>query len=806
MYRLKASHGTFALSLALLAGTALSSPAFAKVEEIFVTAQKREQSVQKVPIPVTALTEELVKSTFRNLSDANGFAPNVRINSDPSRSNAAAISIRGIAPTRTDDNSLDSPVGVMIDNIFLGTLTGQLLESFDLERVEVLRGPQGTLFGRNTVGGVINVIRSRPTGEWGAKAKFTIGSDNRREFRGVFNAPIIQDKLAAKGFVTTIRADGYLDNTFRGGTDPEEDYKNFGITLLATPTDRLEALFTIERFDDKSEIGAFLGNFNLAPGVVPPPSDPVSPNLSGGFLSCLFALTPCRTNLTIPTTTRTDIPNKARTTIDAYTLNASYKISDNLKIVSITGYRDATEDRIVDFDGSSANFITIERNNDYDQLSEEFRLEGKNETGIGKFDWVVGGYYWRSEFSQDWITGGSFWDFVNDGLSGFGFANNVSLGNPAIPVGFTPLQACLAGLLGNVRCDPGVNPLGPGYGPLSVQKLFETQVTTAYAAFGQVDWEFIENWTLTAGLRWTDEKKDFRAGQAYIAPLSRARIDNFPSFAVLSNSWEEITPKYGLSWQATEDLMFYASYSKGFHSGGFFGVNQNVADFVRDQYDPEFAKNIEVGFKSQWFDNTLQLNLSAFRNKFEDKQEQSVQFDPSTNTVATVFDNVASATYKGIEFEGQWHPNDIVNVFLSVGYLDAKYDEFFTDVTPNDGIIGNIQDASFLIPRNAPKWTIGAGAALSYPVGNGTVDAYVKYDWVSEIQSDLLNSQVALIEPTGNLVASLGYTYDGRYSINAFGRNLTNEIAEVPTLIVPLFASSTIGNGRTWGIEFSANF
>ena len=143
------------------------------IEEIIVTAQKREQSAQEVPIAITAISAELETSAIRDLRDLNGFSPNVRIDRDPARANGAAITIRGISPTRTDDNSFDSPIAVMIDDIYLGSLSGQILENFDIQQVEILRGPQGTLFGKNTVGGVLNVKRSVPTGEWGARAKFT---------------------------------------------------------------------------------------------------------------------------------------------------------------------------------------------------------------------------------------------------------------------------------------------------------------------------------------------------------------------------------------------------------------------------------------------------------------------------------------------------------------------------------------------------------------------------------------------------------------------------------------------------------
>ncbi len=791
------------------------------IEEVIVTAQKREEAAQDVPLPITALSQELQQASIRSLTDLNGFAPNVNIARDPSRAGGSSITIRGISPTRTDDNSFDSPIAVMIDGIYLGTLAGQVLENFDLERVEVLRGPQGTLFGKNTVGGVINVIRSRPTGELGARLNLTVGEWGQQEFRGVFNTPVIEDKLAAKFFYTNLQGDGYIENEFAGGDMPEKDYQNYGLTLLANPTDSFEALFTIEKFEDDSQGGANLTNFNLAPGVVPPPTDPREQDLSNGFLSCtLFASmaipnwnsdVPCRTSLDEPSKISTDLKNPSELDTDAYTLTMSWDVSEALRLVSVTGYRDMVENRQLDFDGSSGDFITIERRNDFDQFSQELRVEG----AWDNFTVVAGGYYWDSEFTQDWVTGGEFWSYINS-LSGYDLSNNTWIfGGALVPpgggealalgMGLTPLEGCLAEMFGNVRCDTRtpVTGMGPGL----IQELWETQRTKSTAVFAQADWTFAEDWTLTAGIRYTTEEKDFQAGQAYLAPVENSFSRNFPAIADLDNDWNDTSPKLGLAYRMTPDVMFYASYSEGFHSGGFFGVNQNVADFERDQYDPEYSKNWELGMKSQLFEDRVQLNLAYFYNDFEDKQEQSIQFDASTNTVATVFSNAASVIYQGIEVETQWAVTNYLRLFASFGWLDAEYDEFETDINPNDDAIGGptIEDASFLTPRNAPEYTYGLGGDLSIPVGAGFFEAFAKYAYTDDVETNLLNLQVGHIDSREDLSASVGYRYQN-FQITVFGRNLTDEVIEVPTLIQPLFASGTISPGRSWGVELLAEF
>jgi iron complex outermembrane receptor protein len=290
-------------------------------------------------------------------------------------------------------------------------------------------------------------------------------------------------------------------------------------------------------------------------------------------------------------------------------------------------------------------------------------------------------------------------------------------------------------------------------------------------------------------------------GSSGTAPVSRRGVNNFPAYADLDNEWTKWTPKVGLSYQFRPEILFYGSYSEGFHSGGFFGVNQNIADFVRDQYKPEKIGSYEAGMKSQFFENTVQLNVASFYNEYKDKQESSVQLDPNTNTVATVFSNVADATYWGIEVEAQWVATENLSLFATGGYLDAEYDSFQTDVNANDGQ-SLIVDASYLTPRNAPEYTYGLGGTFTYPVWEGGVELFTKYSWVDKIQTSLLNLQIGELDSREDLSASLGYYYKNM-SLVLYGRNLTDETFEVPFPIVPLFASGSVTAGVSWGLSFS---
>ena len=787
------------LAAAFLFTTFTSLPAFSAqeksglyIEEIVVTSRKIEESSQAVPIAITAISQELASSTIRNLSDLNGFAPNVRIDQNGGRSGGAVINIRGISPTRSDDNSFDAPIGVMIDGIYMGTTAGQVLENFDLERVEILRGPQGTLFGKNTVGGVINIIRSRPTGEFGARMKATLGSDGQQELRAVVNTSLIDNKLAAKFFATTIGDDGYYKNVTTGVDSGEKDYQNIGATFLWTPNDRFEATLTVETFQDDSLLNAFQTNYNVSAGVIAPPSAEAAArgegDYSGGFATCTsYDPSTCRNTLKTPGHSENDTTNKASLDTDAITLNMRYEINDNLTLVSVTGRREVDEYRIYDFDGSAADYITIERWNEYEQFSQELRIDGSWDT----VTLTAGLYYWSSEFEQDWVTGGGFWASLFGGLM-------------SIPGMWTACQGSngLDGAFAPISCDLGMPSYTPGTN--ITQILYEQQDTDSVAAFAQVEWQFVEDWTLTAGLRWTREEKDFIAGQSYLSSEERQRLRNFPGYSDLDNEWTEVSPKLGLTYQLNDDSILYGSYSEGFHSGGFFGVNQNLRDFERDQYDPEFAESWEIGYKSMHLDNRLRLNLTAFYNDFTDKQESFVAIDEDTKTVASKFDNAASVIYQGFEIEAEYLFNENLKVFFNYGYLDAEYDEFETDINATDGL-DLVEDATHLTPRNAPEFTLGVGGTFSYPIGNGDLEIYAKFTRVGDVETSLTNAPLGSIDERDDVSASIGY-FTEQWSVVAFGRNLANDEYEYFTPIATLFAVGSINRGRTYGLELAVEF
>lgn len=226
------------------------------IDEIIVTARKKDESIQDVPLAVTAITDQLREGSVRRLEDIQAFAPNLFINRTPGIASGAAITIRGVASLESD-KSFEPSIGVVMDGMFLGTSSGVLLDNFDIERIEVLRGPQGTLFGKNTTGGILNVIRTPVSlNERGVDLKLTAGEYGREDVSAVVQLPIIQDTLGLKLFAAKVEHDGHVRNTTRNEDVDGDDKTNYGFTALWTPTDNFDLKVHYEIMKDKSVQGA----------------------------------------------------------------------------------------------------------------------------------------------------------------------------------------------------------------------------------------------------------------------------------------------------------------------------------------------------------------------------------------------------------------------------------------------------------------------------------------------------------------------------------------------------------------------
>jgi iron complex outermembrane receptor protein len=739
--------------------SAISSPAAIAqdnrlvLEEVIVTARKRDESLQLVPVSVTALTAELNKPSIRNLRDIEGYSPNVTIDNNGAGSGAATISIRGVSYQEVD-KSLDPSVGVIVDGVYLGTNVGQILNNFDIAQIEVLRGPQGTLFGKNTTGGVINVVRNKPTGEFGGELKAAFGSWDLQDYKGLVNFPIIEDKLAGKVYATDVSDKGWVKNTTINENTSRQDSRSYGFSLLATPTEDFEALFNYDRLEDDSDIvGGH--NFNQSNALICSLAG-VLGDEGFGLIADWSTQDACAEFDTGSDEDHVSLNDHQTASVetDAFTLKMTWDVGPGV-ITSTTGYRDNVEFRRAEFDASSVDFFSLKFDQDYDQFSQEVNFAS---TFSETFEFVAGVYYWDSEYSQQ---SESIGDVFISGLQGVG---------------------------------------GPG----TTSFLRQNQKTESTALYFQGDWNITDALTATLGVRYTEEEKDFKAHTTeYISADGVVLVPR--ENAEASDDWSETTPKLGLSYQFSDDLFLFTTYSQGFKSGGFFGRNQTVAALTTS-YDPELVDTFELGMKSDWLDGRIRFNATAFYTDYEDKQEEN-QVTLSNNTVATIVSNAATVEIQGLELEFVAALTENIRLQASYGYIDASYDDYDADLNQD----GNITDNSDLIVRRTPENTFGLSTTYTENFGDVGFVGDVSYRWRDEIETIAYNDPVGHVDSYGLWSASAQFTFSEQYQISVYGRNLGDErhaesVVNIGSPPQVLAYTGTYNQPRNWGVEFSYTF
>ena len=743
-------------ALALLAGPAVSPVAHSQavLEEIIVTARKREESIQEVPVSVTSIGRELREASLRRLEDIQSFTPNVYIRNTAGIPGGAAISIRGVSYQETD-KTLDPSIGVVMDGLYLGASSGSLLQNFDTQRMEVLRGPQGTLFGKNTTGGVLNVIRGDVTKNWGGSAIGTVGEQGREDFRGVLNAPIIQDELGVKLFLASINSDGWVDNSTINDDAWGDDKLNYGFATEWEPNDNLTIRFHYEHMDDKTDTGAYT-NMN-------------QPEDLACILQGVFWPVGCQSSDpgSDEDNNSTNDRNLNDSEYDTYIVTVNWDLGDFV-LTSITGRREMDEEYRIEFDGSPANLLYFDYFNDWNQTSQELRVTSDFDDSPWEF--VAGVFYWDVGYEQRWNV----------------HELNYTLELLGIPQGNPPFSLT----------------------PNSINYNGQNQNTESWAVFGQVDYSLTEQWTLTAGIRYTYEEKDFKGADGTFYEAG----EPFPdlNFSFFDDDWDEPSPKLGVRYQHNDDIMIFASWTEGFKSGGFFGRQANFD--IDPTYDPEYVTTWELGMKSTWFGGRMIFNPTIFYNDYDDKQEE-ILIPIDLSNVATVVRNASTLEIFGAELELQYQVTDAWNIRMSYGYLDAEYDDYVADIS-GDGVI---TDNSYLEPRNTPENTIGLNTTYTLPIGPGELVAFASYRWRDEVDTiagpasvdpnPRTNDPLGHLDDIENLDITLNYIWgDGRYRVTAYGRNITDEREQVVTRIPGLTSWGYWNQGENYGAEFAISF
>jgi iron complex outermembrane receptor protein len=751
--RLKAwllASGALATAAMALPMPALAQPTEASadtgLEDIIVSARRRQESIQDVPVAVSAISPtELANAAAPDIRDLVGRTPNLVIDPVNAGPSAAAISIRGIS-FEDIEKSFDPAVGVLIDDVYIGTNTGQLLDFFDFESVEVLRGPQGTLFGRNTTAGVIRIQRTRPTGEFGVKVLGTIGDYGRRDFRGVVNLPKFGDFLSIKGFWLHATSDDFVDNQTLGKDYGGRRYDNYGVTALFESGD-LDVSATWERVNERTEI------------------DTASTSQTGLDLICLRI--PVGGGVFVrPTgipdeecdrdtgddlyTTFTNVPGVARNDGDNVTVNANYTLG-GLTITAVSGWRTSNESVRQDFDSTSIDFFDTLRVQTYRQFTQEVRVAGDLTDSI---DFVTGFYYFNSRYTLDQTTF------------------------------FGPFLQAAAGL--------------PAQGGNIVD-----HNSKSTALFADVQWKITEQLRLSVGGRYTwDDKRIFN-------DYLKTGLPQFIADEAASWSKFTPRASVDYSFGDTSNTLVYASFSRGYRAGGFNGRGQTDAS-ARTPYDPETVDSYELGFKTEILENvTFNVAgfISKYKDKQEEVvrpapvigQETIVQ-NAASATIKGLEAEFRARVVEGLSLNGTLG-------LLDAKY--DEFETFiggqFVDISNRS--LRRTPDLSFSFGGD---WQIPLGPGDLGLAASYRHIARLQTTIVGDPTDPTRNDPRGLAQARNLVDASASYTFDlGGAKVRAavFGRNLLDDRGLSSTLpVAGLFTFSAGRPPRTWGAELGFEF
>lgn len=589
-------------------------------DEIIVTARRREETLQGAPIAMSAFGEQtLERVELRSVQDLQQLAPSLNLTGrSPGRPQQY---MRGIG-TDQFTNAADPAIGVFIDDVYLPRASSVLSALTDVQRIEVLRGPQGTLYGRNTTGGAIRIITNEPSDAFEATGEAVIGSFEDRLLRLTLSGPTGIAGVSARGTLYHRANEGYLVNSATGARGGGDDTQFADVKLLWEIGRNAEVLFGVNHV--ATDTG---GEYSRTIGPRPTLISPFAPNA------------------VIPSDPFAG-PANVNSVIDRDSTQAFVRAVIEMgfaDLTSITAYRDGSLFETFDQDGSNLDIWTQTSTESTESFTQEFRLNGQSASLVG-----LGG-------EVNWIFGAFYLDEASNRLTRTGFG----------PDSASVFLARRAGLITANRFDATLD--------------FDI-ATQSVAAFGSLDWGVTEQLTMTLGGRWTRDEKEADFIGFTPAPGVPPGGANF-TLRGRSEAWESFDPKIGLDFAVSEDVLLFANWSTGFRSGGFQALPTS-ADIATRAYAPESLEATQLGLKSSWFDGRLIANITAFDYAYEDLQVQSIRALPG-GVLQSFVDNAAAATLRGGELEMRARPVDWFDGGVSYAYLDAKYDEFRNAPMPN---------------------------------------------------------------------------------------------------------------------------
>ncbi|RLQ21018.1 hypothetical protein DWB85_14960 [Seongchinamella sediminis] len=856
------------LSGACLAATAtaasLASPGLAAqvLEEVIVTARKRTEAMQDVPVSVTAFSgNQLRNAGVTNLKELGLQTPGLQID----QTSAAQIWIRGIGQ-RDDGSRVDAPVGVYIDGLYIPRKDGQLLDLLDVQSVQVLRGPQGTLFGKNTTAGAIVLTTNGPETEFGGFVDSRLGNYDRQDLKATVNVPLVGDTLLSKLTLGSITRDGYQKNVTTGQRSASEDRKSAALQLRWLPADNF-SLDALAYYGDTDEVqpatncrfmvassyqgeDSLFGN-RIFPGDVIPVdayNNDATPVREGFIAQSKVFGDACNRSRSLNDDYRTSSEHRINFKLDNLLLGLTleWEISDALSLKSITGYGDQEKsansgnpDNDVTGEVISSRYRAGNTASERKHVSQELQLNGT--AFDDRFTYTAGLFAMQED--------------IDDGT-------DTSSSSPSGSILFVP------------------NPIMLFNDPSAERQTYELENTT-FAAFFQGSYDLTDNLELTAGIRWTSEKREqtvdlefldvdaYRdiafgaiAGVPGILPLQDLGIgiitdldalmaadvfsliaDQLPRDANgqfvydlvsaqqlvpdieddAEETWTRATPMASLAYQLPDSLladsgldsaMIYFSYGEGFKSGTFEPIGVDGQATV----EPEVVANYELGFKLDLLAARMRINGAVFRTNFDDMQLRQVLLD-SGGTPRVVLNNASKTRIIGGELEWSWAATDRLLLLATASYNDYKYLDFEETQFSSRALFAQqplpVVDRSDEPFAEVPELTYTLGIQYTVDSAWGTFIPRADYSYVDEIFMGLdagagQNRDQSTFDDFGLLNLRLGWrSPQSRFEGALYVTNATDEFYYLGAAAVADSTGAfqtTSAPPRMYGLEFRYNF
>jgi iron complex outermembrane receptor protein len=705
-------------------------PESTSLSDIIVTGAKTgAERLQSTPIAVSVVDSALLENQgLATVQDIARYVPNLSFSRN---TGAALIYIRGIGSGNAGAGS-DPSVTQQIDGVYIARATGHLTDFFDVDRIEVLRGPQGTLYGRNAVGGTINVLSRQPSSTFSGRVRVGYGNYDSKSIEGFVTGPISGDVVTASLAMNFRDRDAFFNNVVPGGADVGSAHR-FGVRgqIRLQPTADFD--FTLRA--DYSLVDEVFESYDHLVRPVPF-NAPLANALVGSYRDVAV-----------------DQRQSIRNDLGGVSGEANWRLGGGFALKSITAWRSTKIDFNNDNDATDL-FVQHARTTETDkQFSQEFNLN----------------------YSKDRVKGVA-------GLYYFG-DRDVQVNRAVVPVSVAtpPVRTQIA----------------------TAAPIVETR---SYAAFAQVNYEVLSELSLILGARYTSEKKSI--AQAFTRTSLNpgtlgASLPGFPAIFTAERRDEAFTPKFGVDFQATRDLFFYASATRGFKSGGYNNAGTSVATVG---FNPEKIWSYEAGAKTEFLSRRLRVNLTAFQYDYTDLQVR--QFLSVGNAVIT---NAASAKVRGLEIEVLAKPTADIQLTANTSFLDAKYRSFpnasipggFAAYTPNQICVAGVCtiNASGNRLDNAPRGSGVVAIDYSPRLADLRLAAHLDYTWRTRAFYDPSNIEIASQKGYGLFNANIGVGPDRGWKLELFVNNLADKKYYVIVAGNGLAPGAIVGEPRTYGIR-----